>query len=434
MIRQPEAARRRSTRTGRSTSCSTVGADTFKLQFPDGQPRASSTARSTSKTAYEQFLDRARADARTTRASIRSRRSSTRPRSAIRRAWKIVAFRPRIDKAWTELRVVYQAINAPEPVFAMFRLRPVVEYVPALPRPDEERDAQQQDLPRHGRQAPAERRRPSAKLDEGRRARTARRSPRSMTERDDVRRHQDQAVPRTAFVIGIALEARMGGGSARNADGSYKSGDGWGWSAHEAVPDQRRHDAGVRRTSRSPASGPRRCRRDDGKTLGAEVRAAVRPGRSEARRRLRGAVPQDAWASSICPDDQGRQGRQRQASTRTTCYVEHKQTCDVEKLAARGRPPRSRRGERHDLLAVPHPQLRHARLRRPGERRSERRACRRRRTTRSRRSTSRSSRHADWEAFTLEFLAAPGVPRQDDASSSTSARTRAKGLTCPLAK
>ena len=43
--------------------------------------------------------------------------------------------RPRIDKAWTELRVVYQAVKAPEPVFAMFRLRPVVEYVPALPRP-----------------------------------------------------------------------------------------------------------------------------------------------------------------------------------------------------------------------------------------------------------------------------------------------------------
>src|SRR5262249_3970654 len=33
------------------------------------------------------------------------------------------------------------------------------------------------------------------------------------------------------FVIGIAVEARMGGGSARNSDGSYKSGDGWAWSA-----------------------------------------------------------------------------------------------------------------------------------------------------------------------------------------------------------
>jgi hypothetical protein len=33
------------------------------------------------------------------------------------------------------------------------------------------------------------------------------------------------------FSIGIATEGRMGGGSARNPDGSYKSGDGWAWSA-----------------------------------------------------------------------------------------------------------------------------------------------------------------------------------------------------------
>src|SRR5215212_10014916 len=32
-------------------------------------------------------------------------------------------------------------------------------------------------------------------------------------------------------MIGIALEAQMGGGSSKNPDGSYKSGDGWGWSA-----------------------------------------------------------------------------------------------------------------------------------------------------------------------------------------------------------
>jgi hypothetical protein len=35
------------------------------------------------------------------------------------------------------------------------------------------------------------------------------------------------------FMIGIALEGRMGGGSARNPDGSYRSGDGWAWSAQK---------------------------------------------------------------------------------------------------------------------------------------------------------------------------------------------------------
>jgi hypothetical protein len=35
------------------------------------------------------------------------------------------------------------------------------------------------------------------------------------------------------FMIGIALEGRMGGGSKRDADGNYQSGDGWGWSAQK---------------------------------------------------------------------------------------------------------------------------------------------------------------------------------------------------------
>ena len=60
------------------------------------------------------------------------------------------------------------------------------------------------------------------------RPRTARPSSALMTDVmtfDGPRR--TQAVPAHGFEIGIATEARMGGGSARNADGSYKSGDGW---------------------------------------------------------------------------------------------------------------------------------------------------------------------------------------------------------------
>jgi hypothetical protein len=34
-------------------------------------------------------------------------------------------------------------------------------------------------------------------------------------------------------MIGIALEAQMGGGSVRNSDGSYKHGDAWAWSAQK---------------------------------------------------------------------------------------------------------------------------------------------------------------------------------------------------------
>jgi hypothetical protein len=144
-------------------------------------------------------------------------------------AWRIVAFRPRIDKAWAELRVVYQAVKAPEPVFAMFRLRPVVEYVPALPRPDAEKDANNKAflgmVAKHLLPGGA----PSDKLMKDPVAHGKEVSA-LMT---DVMGYDDSKTAPFArgFMIGIAVEARMGGGSLRNADGTYKSGDGWGWSA-----------------------------------------------------------------------------------------------------------------------------------------------------------------------------------------------------------
>jgi hypothetical protein len=143
-------------------------------------------------------------------------------------AWKIVAVRPRIDKAWTELRVVYRAVKAPEPVYAMFRLRPTVEYVPALPRPDEERIANNKIflgmvakhlLPNGG---------PSDKLmkDQALHGKAVAALMNDLMGFDKTA----EAKYLHGFMIGIALEARMGGGSSRNPDGSYKSGDAWGWS------------------------------------------------------------------------------------------------------------------------------------------------------------------------------------------------------------
>ena len=66
-----------------------------------------------------------------------------------------------------------------------------------------------------------------------------------------------------------------------------------GLERDEAVPDRRRHDAGVRQRRRSPGSGPRPSRPQDDKTLDAGVRAALQPRGPHARGRLRGAVPQD---------------------------------------------------------------------------------------------------------------------------------------------
>jgi hypothetical protein len=204
-----------------------AGAETFKLQFPDDK-RAQVKGSLDGATSYKQML----AGLAETQNNPRLDPSSPQFDKAAfgdPKSWKIVAFRPRIDKAWSELRVVYQAMNAREPVFAMFRLRPVVEYVPALPRPDEERIADNKlflgmvakRLMRAGGVDPALAADPIAH---------GKAISQLMT---DVMTFDDTKTKPYlhGFMIGIAMEARMGGGSLRNADGTYKSGDGWGWNA-----------------------------------------------------------------------------------------------------------------------------------------------------------------------------------------------------------
>ncbi len=204
-----------------------VGADTFKLQTPPDR-RGQMTKHLDGKTAFEQVLGQFALTQNNPRLDPKSpqfdKASFGDPKS-----WRIVAFRPRIDRQWAELRVVYKAMNAVEPMYAMFRLRPVVEYVPALPRPNEEHAANNKlfldmvakrlmtdtgpnlkfvtDVAAHGKAVSA-----------------------LMT--DVMTFDNTKTAPYLhGFMIGIAAEGRMGGGSLRNADGSYKSGDGWAWSA-----------------------------------------------------------------------------------------------------------------------------------------------------------------------------------------------------------
>jgi hypothetical protein len=209
-----------------------VGAETFRLQIPE-EKRKRLGAPLDGKTAFEQML------VGLAQTHHNKRLDPTAPefdKAAFGdpKSWKIVAFRPRIDKAWTELRVVYQAINAPEPVFAMFRLRPVVEYVPAGPRPDEEREANNKiflgmvarRLMKDGGPNPTFVKNEAAE---------AKAVSALMT---DVMTFDDTKTKPYlhGFSIGIALEGRLGGGSARNPDGSYRSGDGWAWSAQKPFP------------------------------------------------------------------------------------------------------------------------------------------------------------------------------------------------------
>nr|HEX4317575.1 Ig domain-containing protein [Kofleriaceae bacterium] len=204
-----------------------IGADTFRLQFSDDH-RKLLTSKLDGKTSYEQMLtglaqiqNNPRLDPKAPEFDKKSFGDPAR--------WRLVAFRPRIDKAWTELRVVYQAVDAPEPVFAMFRLRPVVEYVPALPRPEEERTANNKIFLGMVAKHLMDRGGPSQKL---LRDPVAHGKAISALMTDIMMFDDTKTAPYLhGFEIGIALEARMGGGSARNADGTYQSGDGWGWSA-----------------------------------------------------------------------------------------------------------------------------------------------------------------------------------------------------------
>ncbi len=146
------------------------------------------------------------------------------------KSWKIVAVRPRLDKKFEELRIVYQATRAAEPVFAMFRVRPVLD-LPTLP--PEARALNNKAFlqivwnrlftragaldPRWAKDAKGHGKAVAALV-------------------KDVMTFEDKSQPwaKTGFVA-LPTEARMGGGSSRNADGSYKAGDGWAWSVQKPM-------------------------------------------------------------------------------------------------------------------------------------------------------------------------------------------------------
>jgi len=139
--------------------------------------------------------------------------------------WKIVAVRPRIDKKWTELRIVYQAVAAPEPVFAMFRFRPTWD-VPTLPA--EARAYNNKVFLDLVSNRLLEKGKPSQALLENTKAHA--KAVAALVA--DVLTYDDSKTnpwARAGF-LALPTEARMGGGSRRGDDGGYRSGDGWAWS------------------------------------------------------------------------------------------------------------------------------------------------------------------------------------------------------------
>jgi len=146
------------------------------------------------------------------------------------KTWTLVTVRPRLDKKWQELRLVYRAKNAAEPTYAMFRIRPV--RTSALPP-----EAQDWNNTQFSRLTAA------AFLDKRGNLRTDyftnKRAHAAAVERfvTSVVTYNSQAKPYTrATFIALATGARMGGGSKRNKNGTYLSGDGWAWSALKPLP------------------------------------------------------------------------------------------------------------------------------------------------------------------------------------------------------
>ena len=145
-------------------------------------------------------------------------------------SWKIITVRPRLDKKWQELRVVYWASKAAEPVFAMFRLRPVhtndlSDDAQAFNNHEFSRLVFEALFDAAGTLRPAFAEDPIAHGDAVAKLVT------------DVVTYADAAKPyASATFIALATEARMGGGSARDSAGGYASGDGWAWSAMKPLP------------------------------------------------------------------------------------------------------------------------------------------------------------------------------------------------------
>ncbi|MEO7095413.1 MAG: Ig domain-containing protein [Polyangiales bacterium] len=210
-------------------------ADNFKPQFTDDNKKLLNGKALVTKELFDQFLKNLAETNSNPRLDPKAKefdkKSFGDPKS-----WKIVAFRPRIDKAWAELRVVYQAVNAPEPVFAMFRIRPVTEYVPALPRPEEEKVANNKVFLGLVAKHLLDNGAPSEKFlkDQGAHGKAVAAFMNEFMKYDDTK----TAKYLKTFSIGIAMEARMGGGSARKDDGTYASGDGWAWSAQKPFQTQ----------------------------------------------------------------------------------------------------------------------------------------------------------------------------------------------------
>jgi hypothetical protein len=142
------------------------------------------------------------------------------------RTWKIIAVRPRLDKKWHELRIVYKA-DAHAASYAMFRFRPFAEERPEALGANNEAMARMvvgAFFTEDGQLDPAlarDRQAHGKKV-----AELVRR----------VLEHESSAHPwHHSTFLALPCETRLGGGSKRDGQGGYVSGDGWAWNVMKGV-------------------------------------------------------------------------------------------------------------------------------------------------------------------------------------------------------
>ncbi|MSP16804.1 MAG: hypothetical protein EXR73_09380 [Myxococcales bacterium] len=143
-------------------------------------------------------------------------------------AWRITAVRPRLDKAVRELRIVFENLRAPEPVYLMFRFR-LVRDQPELP--PEAVALNNRELVRLTHEAFFRGPDLDARFLRDKQAHGAAVS----AYVGKVLAYTSTAHPLVgAEFVALPHEARLGGGSRRGAGGGYESGDGWAWAVLKA--------------------------------------------------------------------------------------------------------------------------------------------------------------------------------------------------------
>ncbi len=152
--------------------------------------------------------------------------------------WQITAVRPRLDKQVQELRIVYENLAAPEPVYLMFRWR-LAKDRPDLP--PEQAEANNKEISRLALETFFVKDSLNPKFEKDKKAHGKAVSAFVTA----ILTYKNDKLPDLAGeFVALPHEARMGGGSARLPEEAearaagprpYASGDGWAWAVLKAI-------------------------------------------------------------------------------------------------------------------------------------------------------------------------------------------------------